>query len=127
MKNLTLVKLPLLFALLTGAFSAGTSALADEHKHGVAAQTSTSVSEAAWLAKAKAEYPLDTCVVSGEKLEGDGMGGPVDYVFTEEGKPDRLVRFCCDDCKRTFSKSPAKFLRKIDEAAAKSGNSSSHR
>jgi hypothetical protein len=66
---------------------------------------------------AKAAYPLTTCVVSGDKLVGD-MGGPIDYVYTVKGQPDRLVRFCCKDCIKDFEKEPAKYLKKIDEAAA---------
>ena len=58
------------------------------------------------------EYPLDTCVVSDEKL--GGMGEAVN--FQHEG---RLVRFCCNGCKKDFQKDPEKFLKKIDEAAAK--------
>lgn len=61
-------------------------------------------------------YPLDTCVVSGEKL-GD-MGKPIDYIHKEEGKPDRLVRFCCKMCIGKFKKDPAKYLKLIDDAAA---------
>lgn len=57
-------------------------------------------------------YPLDTCVVSGEKL-GE-MGKPV--VIGYEG---REIKFCCADCPKTFKKDPAKYLKKIDEAAAK--------
>ncbi|MBW8781196.1 MAG: hypothetical protein JF599_04815 [Verrucomicrobia bacterium] len=71
------------------------------------------------LAKAKAAYPLDTCVVSGEKLEPGDMGDPIDYVYKQEGKPDRLVRFCCKMCVAKFKKNPAKYLQTIDEAAAK--------
>ena len=66
---------------------------------------------------ATATYPLDTCVVSGEKLDGD-MGKQVDYVYKEDGKPERLVRFCCKDCIAKFKKDPAKYLKAIDEAAA---------
>jgi YHS domain-containing protein len=58
-----------------------------------------------------ADYPLDTCVVSGEKL-GE-MGKPVDYVYK-----GRLVRFCCSHCKADFNKDPAKYLTMIDKAAA---------
>lgn len=58
----------------------------------------------------KPEYPLDTCVVSGEKL-GE-MGSPV--IFEYEG---REVRFCCKGCKKTFLKDPAKYLKMIDDAA----------
>lgn len=65
---------------------------------------------------AKADYPLDTCVVSGAKL--GKMGEP--YVHTtEEG---REVRFCCKGCLPTFKKSPGKFLEKIRAAEAKSGD-----
>ena len=35
-------------------------------------------------------YPLTTCVVSGEGL--DDMGAPIDFVYNQEGKPDRLVK-----------------------------------
>ena len=72
---------------------------------------------AEWVAKAKAGYPLTTCVVSGEKLEGGDMGGAQDYVFRREGQPDRLVRFCCHDCVKDFSGDPEKFLLEIDAAA----------
>lgn len=66
---------------------------------------------------AKAAYPLMTCVVSGDKLEPSSMGGPVDYIYKEKGQPDRLVRFCCKDCVKDFEKEPAKYLKKIDDAA----------
>ncbi|HTJ78315.1 MAG TPA: hypothetical protein VL357_04910 [Rariglobus sp.] len=70
------------------------------------------------LAKAKAAYPLDTCVVSGEPLTDGDMGPPVDFVYKQEGKPDRLVRFCCNMCVKKFKKDPAKYLKAIDDAAA---------
>ncbi len=73
---------------------------------------------AEWLAKAKAAYPLDACMVSEDKLEGGDMGPPVDYVYRQEGKPDRLVRLCCNHCVRDFKKDPAKYLKMIDDAAA---------
>lgn len=57
----------------------------------------------------KANYPLDTCVVSGETLAG--MDGAVDYVHG-----NRLVRFCCNDCIQTFTSAPAKYLAILDEA-----------
>ena len=70
------------------------------------------------LAKAKAAYPLTTCVVSGESLAGGDMGPPVDYVYKQDGQPDRLVRFCCKMCIGKFKKAPAKYLKQIDDAAA---------
>jgi hypothetical protein len=61
-------------------------------------------------------YPLTTCVVSGETL-GE-MGDPIDYIYKEEGKPDRLVKFCCKMCVSSFKKNPAKYLAKLDAAIA---------
>ncbi len=70
--------------------------------------------------ESKAAYPLTTCVVSGEPL-GE-MGEPYDYTHKEEGKPDRLVRFCCKKCVKDFRKDPETYLHKIDAAtAAKAG------
>lgn len=69
----------------------------------------------------KKTYPLDTCVISGEKLGGT-MGAPVDYLYQEKVKgqeSDRLVRFCCKGCIKAFQKEAAKSLKLIDEAAAK--------
>jgi hypothetical protein len=56
-------------------------------------------------------------VVSGEDL-GD-MADSKDYVYQQDGKPDRLVRFCCAKCLSRFEKDPAKYLKLIDEASAK--------
>jgi len=58
-------------------------------------------------------YPLDTCVVSGEKFGGD-MGEP--YVFTHEG---REIKLCCKSCLKDFKKDPAKYIKKIEAAEAK--------
>lgn len=62
-------------------------------------------------------YPLTTCVVSDEPL--GSMGKPYDYIHKEEGKPDRLVKFCCKMCVGQFKRSPAKYLAKLDASAAK--------
>ena len=98
------------FALAAALF-AGTPAFAAEgHDHAMNAQSA---------AAAKAAYPLTTCVVSDEKLEAGDMGEPIDYIYKEAGKPDRLVRFCCKMCVPKFEKDPAKYLAKLDEAAAK--------
>jgi hypothetical protein len=65
-------------------------------------------------------YPLTTCVVSGDKL-GE-MGAPVQYTYKQAGHPDRVIQFCCKDCIKDFEKEPAKYLAKLDAAAAgKSG------
>lgn len=57
-------------------------------------------------------YPIETCVVSGEKL--GGMGEP--FVFVHDG---REVQLCCKSCKKDFDKGTAQFVAKIDEAAKK--------
>lgn len=58
-------------------------------------------------------YPLKTCVVSDEKL-GE-MGEP--YAFVHEGQE---IKLCCKACLKDFNKNPKKYLKKIDEANAKS-------
>jgi len=83
------------------------------HHHDIAAPAS---SGPGWITKAKADYPLKTCVVSGEELGGN-MGGAIDYVYHKEGQPDRLVRFCCKRCVAKFEKDPEKYLKTIDEAS----------
>ena len=54
---------------------------------------------------------LTICPVSGEKL--DSMGKP--YVFIYQGQE---VKLCCSGCKKDFDKDPAKYLKKIQDAAA---------
>jgi hypothetical protein len=62
-------------------------------------------------AKKPKPYPLDVCVVSGEKLGGD-MGEA--YVFDEGGQQ---VMLCCKSCLKDFNKDKAKYIAKIDAAA----------
>lgn len=52
-------------------------------------------------------YPLETCLVSDEKL--GGMGEP--FKMTYEGQE---LKFCCEYCKPTFEKDPAKYLKKLE-------------
>jgi len=61
------------------------------------------------VAKQKPEYPLEVCVVSGEKL-GE-MGEPVDYVHNNQ-----LVRFCCAGCLDMFKEDPDQYLKKLRAA-----------
>jgi YHS domain-containing protein len=56
-------------------------------------------------------YPIDWCIVSGEKL--GSMGDPV--VRTYQGQE---VKFCCKYCIEDFEKTPALYLARIDSAAA---------
>lgn len=60
----------------------------------------------------RADYPLETCVVSGDEL-GGAMGDPVEVVFA-----GRLVRLCCEGCKGPFNDNPHSYLKKLDEAEA---------
>jgi Archaeal TRASH domain len=71
----------------------------------------TAVSAADKKEKAKA-YPLETCIVSDEKL--DSMGEP--YVFTHEGQE---VKLCCKSCLKDFKKDSAKYLKKLEKADKK--------
>ena len=57
-----------------------------------------------------ANYPLKTCVVSGEEL--DSMGKVSAYKWG-----DTEVQFCCDDCVEKFEKEPEKYLAKIRAAS----------
>jgi YHS domain-containing protein len=57
-------------------------------------------------------YPLETCVVSGEKLGSMGKS----FVHTYQG---REVQFCCKACLKEFNKDPQKFLKKLDAASEK--------
>jgi YHS domain-containing protein len=51
-------------------------------------------------------YPLDTCLVSGEKL-GD-MGDAVVIIYQGQ-----QVKFCCDSCVPKFNKDPKRYLAKL--------------
>ena len=52
-------------------------------------------------------YPLNTCIVSGDKL-GE-MGTPVVRVVNGQE-----VKLCCKDCLNDFDKDPVKYLTKLD-------------
>lgn len=75
--------------------------------------------DAAWLAQARKDYPLKTCVISQEDL--GTMGEATDLIYRVDGQPDRLVRFCCESCIKDFKKDPAAALKRIDEAGKPAG------
>lgn len=54
-------------------------------------------------------YPLETCLVSDEKL-GE-MGKP--FAFTYEGQE---IKLCCKSCQKDFKKDPAKYVKKLANA-----------
>ena len=74
-----------------------------DHDHGDGGEKHSSVAD---------DYPLDVCVVGGEKL--GSMGKPV--VIQHEGV---TVKFCCKGCIEDFEEDPKKFIAKLE--AAKNG------
>lgn len=90
---------------------------ADKHAdHGSAPKAAPSATEAEIIAKARANYPLKSCLVSDEPL--GSMGDAVGYVHRAAGKPERVVFVCCEGCIDDFKADPAKFLKKVDAASA---------
>jgi hypothetical protein len=63
-------------------------------------------------------YPLNTCIISGEKFGGD-MGEPVVFVYTNNGA-NQEIKFCCPMCKPKFLKEPDKYMKIIQQAETKS-------
>jgi YHS domain-containing protein len=51
------------------------------------------------------------------------MGEAAGYIHRAPGQPDRVVFFCCEGCGEDFKASPAKFLAKVDAAAAQAAKS----
>ena len=119
--------LALILALSVGFLTAGAASAHEGHnKDAVATYTGKgqlvpvdAKTDAAWLAKARADFPMTTCSVSGDKFEGGDMGKPQEFIYKETGKPDQFVRFCCKDCVKDFQKEPAKYLKTITDADAK--------
>ncbi|MDP7006261.1 MAG: hypothetical protein QF718_08645 [Phycisphaerales bacterium] len=68
--------------------------------------------DAKMIAQQLPYYPIDTCVVSGDKL--DAKGAAVDFIYG-----NRLFRTCCNDCKDEFLANPAKFVPELDKAIIK--------
>ena len=63
--------------------------------------------DAAIIEQQKAKYPLDTCIMSGEKLGEKAVDAVID---------NRLVRFCCADCATNFKKDIPGNFKKLDAA-----------
>lgn len=107
-------------AALLGAVAITSTAFANEG-HNKGQLVLVTEKDAAWAAEAKAKYPTTSCIVSEDKLGGD-MGKPVDFIYRVEGKPDRLITFCCKDCVKDFNKDPEKYLKVLDGVTAKKGD-----
>ena len=68
--------------------------------------------DAAIVAAQLPDYPMENCVVSGEPLGGE-MGDPINHLVG-----NRLVRLCCNMCKKDLAADPTTFISKLDEAVA---------
>jgi len=58
-------------------------------------------------------YPLDTCIVSGEKLGADAKV----VVLSDQKDPlqnGRQMKFCCPKCETEFAADPARYVRDLD-------------
>ncbi len=95
-------------ALILGLLLFGCSGKQTEQQAAPASQAKPVEQPAQQAAQA---YPINWCVVSGEKL-GE-MGAPVEYNYN-----GRQIKFCCKNCVKTFEKQPARYLAKLDSAAA---------
>ncbi|MEO7932026.1 MAG: hypothetical protein ABIT76_02600 [Chthoniobacterales bacterium] len=60
-----------------------------------------------------ADYPLKTCVVTGDTFGGD-LGPPIEINYK-----GRLIKLCCKSCVRKFNANPEKYVKILDGAAAK--------
>lgn len=112
-----------LLALLGFTLTVALNVTAQEPRSAHAA-ASLSAAEQEKLAALRKSYPLEVCVVSGDKL--GAMGKPFDHLVPQRvnGKEEmRLVRFCCKGCLKEFNKDPEKYFKKIDAAAKASAAS----
>ena len=65
-------------------------------------------------------YPLDTCIISGDKLGGD-MGPAIVFIYQTNGI-NQEIKFCCPMCKPKFLAEPDKYMKVIQQAETKSKN-----
>jgi len=64
-------------------------------------------------------YPLDTCIISGDKFGGD-MGPPIVFIYQDAAKDiNQEIKFCCPMCKPKFLKDPDTYMKTIKAAEAK--------
>jgi len=112
MKLKILIPTALLALVLPGSF---TFAAENHAGHGSSPKKTETPADTELIAKARANYPLKTCLVSDEAL--GSMGEAIAYVHRAAGQPDRVVFFCCAGCTDDFKADPAKYLKKVDEAA----------
>jgi hypothetical protein len=112
-----------LLLAIAGAVAGSTAALAAQEEtkdsnKSTGQLVAATEKDAKWVAEQKAKYPVNICIVSDEKLDGPKIK-PVDFIYRVQGKPDRLVTLCCEDCGGDFKKDPQKYLKVLDEAGKK--------
>ena len=112
---------PSSFLILALAAAAPLGAQHKHDGHGDRKAAAPAATETEIIAKARASYPLKTCLVSDEPL--GSMGEATPYIHRVAGKPDRVIFVCCEGCIDDFKGDPAKFLKKVDDAAAKAAKS----
>ena len=59
------------------------------------------------------DYPIKTCVVTGDAFGGD-LGPPIDVKYK-----GRTVRLCCKSCVKKFNANPDKYMAIYDAETAK--------
>eukprot|EP01035_Chromulina_nebulosa_P065202 gene65202-89212_t len=101
--------------LLACSLLTGLALAAEKHAAPSSDKKSATPTETEIIAKARATYPLKTCLVSDEGLSS--MGEAVGYIHRATGQPDRVIFVCCEGCIDDFKANPAKFLAKVDAAA----------
>jgi YHS domain-containing protein len=101
-KNMKLKRHILTAVLLTG-LAAGTLSVRAQDTNSPSISTNAPVKP----------YPLDYCIVSGDKLDGD-MGKPI--VMDYKGQE---IKFCCASCPKKFKKDPDTYMKKLADAEAK--------
>ena len=100
------MKLFLFFLLFAFSLSSLQAEKKKESQPALQALIAKTPEEKAKLEALLPSYPLKTCFVSGDKLDD-----PVDALYG-----DRLLRFCCKGCLRSFNKNPGKYLPKLESA-----------
>jgi len=54
-------------------------------------------------------YPIDYCLICGDKVGGTNAAVVINYQGQE-------LKFCCKRCVKTFQQDPAKYLKKLHDA-----------
>ncbi|MFM8469269.1 MAG: hypothetical protein ACKODH_04770 [Limisphaerales bacterium] len=93
-------------AILVAAFAAAVLVGCDKKEPAATAPNADAPKPGTDAKVAAKPYPLDVCIVAGEKL--GSMGKP--HVIVHEGQE---IKFCCSGCEPDFKKEPAKFLAKL--------------